>query len=384
MRRKRQKMLRAWAEFRFSVIGQLLACPPPKGKLQEALDDLAARTWSHPTLPKMVNYNFSTIERWYYQARESDDPIQALMRKTRADAGHNRAMSQMQLVELGKQYQRYPHWSYQLHLDNLVALTKERPDLGLPPKYATVRRRMIERGWRKQKSARAKPTKGMQMAAERLEQREVRSFEAEFVHQLWHLDFHKFARRVVDSAGRWQTALALAVLDDRSRLCCHLQWYLAETAENLIHALRQAFQKRGLPRSLMHDNGAPMIAHETQNGLVRLGIVSDNTLPYSPYQNGKQEVFWATLEGRLLAMLTHVDPLSLDFLNRASLAWVEQEYNRRVHEELDTSPLDRMLKGPEVGRPCPEGQALQFAFTLEERRTRAPQRRHHQDQGGAL
>ena len=26
----------------------------------------------------------------------------------------------------------------------------------------------------------------------------------------------------------------LGILDDRSRLCCHLQWYLAETAEDLV------------------------------------------------------------------------------------------------------------------------------------------------------
>jgi putative transposase len=38
------------------------------------------------------------------------------------------------------------------------------------------------------------------------------------------------------------------VLDDRSRLACHLQWYLSESAENIAHGLSQAFLKRGLPR----------------------------------------------------------------------------------------------------------------------------------------
>jgi len=40
----------------------------------------------------------------------------------------------------------------------------------------------------------------------------------------------------------------LGVLDDRSRVACHLQWYLDETAETLVHGLTQAIQKRGLPR----------------------------------------------------------------------------------------------------------------------------------------
>ena len=34
-------------------------------------------------------------------------------------------------------------------------------------------------------------------------------------------------------AGRWVKPLLLGVLDDHSRLVCHLQWYLSESAEVL-------------------------------------------------------------------------------------------------------------------------------------------------------
>jgi len=34
-----------WAHFRFSVIGQLLAAPPPKGELKAVLRALAAQQW---------------------------------------------------------------------------------------------------------------------------------------------------------------------------------------------------------------------------------------------------------------------------------------------------------------------------------------------------
>mgnify|MGYP006197459033 CR=1 FL=1 len=37
-----------WASFRFSVVGQLLAAPPPKGMLRRELKQLAARMWRHP------------------------------------------------------------------------------------------------------------------------------------------------------------------------------------------------------------------------------------------------------------------------------------------------------------------------------------------------
>ena len=67
--------------------------------------------------------------------------------------------------------------------------------------------------------------------------------------------------------GQWVYPLLLGILDDRSRLCCHAQWYLAEGAEELCHGLSQAFQKRALPRALMTDNGSAMLAAETDRGL---------------------------------------------------------------------------------------------------------------------
>lgn len=93
------------------------------------------------------------------------------------------------------------------------------------------------------------------------------------------------------ATGHWCTPLLLGVIDDHSRLICHLQRYFDETAETLVHGLSQALQKRGLPRALMSDNGAAMVAEEFTAGLHTLGIVHETTPPYSPYQNAKQQSF---------------------------------------------------------------------------------------------
>jgi putative transposase len=122
---------------------------------------------------------------------------------------------------------------------------------------------------------------------------------------------------------------------------------------------------RALPLS---DNGAAMTAAEVVEGLARLGILHQTTLPYSAYQNGKQESFWGSVEGRLLAMLEHVPDLTLAFLNDTTLAWVEHEYNRRTHSETGEAPIARFLAGPSVMRPCPDSAALRLAFTRTERR----------------
>ena len=163
--------------------------------------------------------------------------------------------------------------------------------------------------------------------------------------------------------------MLLAILDDRSRLICHAQWYLDETVETLVHGLCQAFHKRALPRALMSDNGAAMTAAAFVQGLERLGIVHQTTLPYSPYQNAKQEVFWAQVEGRLMAMLEGQPEISLKLLNEATGAWVERDYHRRRHAELGATPMAVYLEAPEVGRPyTPDSQALARAFREQVRR----------------
>ncbi len=329
-----------WAHFRFSVIGPLLAAPPCPGQLQEQLRELAAKKWRHPISGEWTVVGFSTLERWYYKARLAHGPIAALQRKIRSDHGRHPSVSPQLLELLREQYRQHPSWSYQLHFGLF-----KRPRRG--PVHSP----------------------GGQAAEHRYEAREVRSYENEYVNGLWHLDFHHGSLRVLQADGQWVYPILLGILDDHSRLCCHLQWYLAEGARELCHGLSQAFQKRDLPRSLLFDNGSAMIAAETEQGLTRLGVLFENTLPYSPYQNGKQESFWGQVEGRLLPMLEGVADLTLDQLNDVSQPWVELEYNRKVHSEIGQTPLERFLNDKNVSRRCPATEQLQQAFTTEVRRT---------------
>ncbi|MDP2644390.1 MAG: DDE-type integrase/transposase/recombinase [Desulfobacterales bacterium] len=207
------------------------------------------------------------------------------------------------------------------------------------------------------------------LAEQRFEDFEIRSYESQYVNALWHCDFHHGSLKALLPDGQWRGVELLGVLDDCSRLCAHAQWYLSETAENLIHGLMQGFEKYDLPRGLMSDNGSAMTAAETVQGLARLGIVHEKTLPYSPQVNGKQECFWGQVEGRLLAMLEGCKDLTLAQLNEATLAWVDREYNREVHSEIGEPPLSRFLTVKNLGRACPESRKLREAFTAQVLRT---------------
>ncbi|MCP4536475.1 MAG: transposase family protein [Chloroflexi bacterium] len=350
-----------WARLRFAIIGPLLAAPPPRGQLRKTIAALVNKDWVHPVDGTTIRFGFATLERWYYAAYKAKDPVAALRRQLREDAGRFRMLSAALIHELEMQYKAHTGWTVQLHYDNLAVLADEDLALHPMPSYSTLRRYMKARGYHRRRRPK-RDTPGARQAEKRLQQLEVRSYEVEYVHGLWHTDFHHGSRQVLTTSGSWVKPLLLCIIDDHSRLICHLQWYLDESAEVLVHGLSQALQKRGLPRSLMTDNGSAMKADEFTSGLHALGILHDPTLPYSPYQNAKQETFWATLEGRLMAMLEDVKDLTLDRLNEVTQAWAEQEYHNHHHDEIKTTPLRRFLDAPQVGRDCPDSKTLRQVF----------------------
>lgn len=350
------------ARLRFSIIGPLLAAPPVPGSLKAELLQLGAKTWRHPVSGFDVAFGVSTLERWYYAARRALDPVAALKDRLRGDVGRFPSLTPIAIATLTTQYREHQGWTAQLHFDNLRAALKG-SDTTIAS-YPTIRRYLKAQGMFRQAQPK-RATAGALAARDRLERLEVRSFEVDHVCALWHLDFHHGSRRVLTRQGEWVKPMLLGVIDDRSRLVCHLQWYLDETAESLIHGLSQAFMKRGLPRALMTDNGAAMLAEETTTGLAKLGILHQTTLPYSPYQNAKQESFWGRIEGRLMALLEGEETLTLDALNLATQAWTEQEYHRTRHTEINATPLAHYLAGPTVRRDCPATSVLSAAFRVE-------------------
>jgi putative transposase len=186
-----------WARFRFSVIGPLLSAPPDTGELKATLKTLSEKEWRHPITSLPVKFSVSTLERWYYRAKRDADPVGVLRTKRRTDAAVSRKLSAALKNVLRVQYRDHPGWSCQLHLDNLRAMVKKTPELGTVPSYSTVHRYMLANGLHKRRAVKQRETKGVLIAQEKLQNREIRSFEVDHVHGLWHLDFHHGSRKIV-------------------------------------------------------------------------------------------------------------------------------------------------------------------------------------------
>ncbi len=198
-----------WARFRFSVMGSLLSSPPARGAIQTAIRSLAEKTWSHPVTGRNLHVAAGTIARWYYMARrQRDDPVGALRRAVRKDRGKISLAAPL-AERLRLQYGDRPHWSHQLHYDNLVALVKADPSLGRLPSYSTVKRYMQAHGLVKKPGIQLHERPGEARAERRRQTREVRSYEVTHVGALWHLDFHhgslKVLRNVQETTSRFHT-----------------------------------------------------------------------------------------------------------------------------------------------------------------------------------
>ena len=79
--------LRKRAEFRFAVVAELLARPPDPGALTKRLDELCQKPWKDPVTGLSMRLSRTTIERWYYKARKTESPVEALFPKKRQGDG---------------------------------------------------------------------------------------------------------------------------------------------------------------------------------------------------------------------------------------------------------------------------------------------------------
>jgi len=70
-------------------------------------------------------------------------------------------------------------------------------------------------------------------------------------------------------------------------------------------------------------------------------LIGSETLSANP---GKIEAFNGFCTTNFIAEVKASNIITLDQLNEAFLAWVDEEYNRRKHSELGMSPKQRWLK----------------------------------------
>ncbi|KVW29022.1 DDE-type integrase/transposase/recombinase [Burkholderia ubonensis] len=134
----------------------------------------------------------------------------------------------------------------------------------------------------------------------------------------------------------------VSLMDDASRLIAHSAFCLSETALDIEGVLRQALLRRGVPKTIVVDNGAAYCASALQGICARLSMRLVYCRPYAPEGKGKLERWHRTLRDQFLAELDTTNICELADLNARLWAWVEQVYHRLPHSALgNQTPLSR-------------------------------------------
>jgi putative transposase len=340
--------------FRYVILQPILTSPPVPGELALRLREISSKSHIQPWDHRSIKVSIRTLERWYAECKNATLPTEVLQPKLRSDRQKTRVVLDVHKKWLSEFNQKYPSWSVQLLYDNMKAANIGETN----PSYSSILRYFKAQGF----LTRSTRSKNRNV-------KDIRSYEVEYVGQLWHMDFHMGSRMVLTESGEFKQPICMAIIDDKSRLVCHAQWFLNETAEVLVHGLCQAIAKRGMPATFYTDNGSAMKAHELLTGLELLSIKKESTLPYAAYQNGKQESFWKPLEGRLMKMLPREKRITLEILNTVTQAWVEQDYHMNIHSETKETPLFRFFKEKDVLRQSPTFKDLKASFRMRTKRT---------------
>jgi len=191
------------------------------------------------------------------------------------------------------------------------------------------------------------------------------AFAKAHANEMWQADT-LFGPYVTHNGTPTQSKL-IAFLDDASRVCCHGQFFFAETVDTLIEALRAAFYKRGVPQSLYVDNGSIYTSKEIVQICVRVGCLLHHTPVRDGAAKGKVERYFRTVRDQFL--IRALDLSSLEALNRQFTEWVEEQYNAQPHSVLGMAPLDRYALDRSRVRFLPPNEANEELFFVEDDRT---------------
>ena len=296
-------------------------------------------------------FTWTTIQTWLYRYKAGG--VTTLENNTRSDKGKTRKIGLQELQEA---------------ID--TALPKLRHKNRTPTKRAVYRQCIeLELFTRSQIApntfSRLVGTHELFKPSSESDSKRRLAFAKAHANDMWQADT-LYGPYVHINGSPTQTRL-IAFIDDASRVCCHGQFFQAETTETLTEALRAAFYKRGVPASMYVDNGSIYTSKEIVQICGRVGCLLHHTPVRDGAAKGKVERFFRTVRDQFL--IRALDLSGLEPLNRAFTEWVEEQYNAQPHSILGMSPLDRYGMDRSRIRFLPPNEVNDELFFVEDDRT---------------
>ncbi len=340
------------ALLRYQIISPFLAADPPRGQRGQLIEQLACRQWVLEEEGRLLSPRPETIRYWLRLYRTGG--LEALKDKPRRDAGQPRGLTAQIVAEACRLKQEVPERSLRRVIRILEATEKIAP--------GAVARSTLHRALR----ARGLSARKLQPPQDK----DLDRFQADYANDLWQADMLT-GPWLPDPQrpGKHRRAHLYAFLDDASRLVPYGRFFFKGDLPALELVMKRSIQRFGCPRQVYYDNGMVFRSRKMAQICATLDmhrIVF--TTPYRPMGHGKIEAFNRTCRAQFLCELKASPLRTLDELNRAFLAWLELEYNKSGHSELDSSPHQRWLQDAGRARYVDE-EALRKAFLFRVERT---------------
>ena len=340
----------AQALCRYEVVGRYLALNPRRGTKRKLLEELAGQAWTGPD-GEPFRVAAETIRVW--TRRYLRDGLPGLMDKGRPRRGVAALTAKQRKL--------------------ICALKREVPERSLE-RIIKIAEELcqVERGvLRRSTVHRVLQANGLSARASRVPDRhDLDRFEADSSNDLWQSDMLMGPWLPdPDWPGKVRRAHLYAFLDDHSRLLLHGRFSFRENLPYLELVFRRSLQKWGVPRRVYYDNGQVYRSRHMKQIVAELGIYRIAfTRPRRPMGHGKIEALNRYVRAAFIAELKASRITTLDELNEAFVAWVDRDYNRRVHTETGEAPLDRWRRGADRARYA-DDEKMRQAFLWKETRT---------------
>jgi putative transposase len=175
----------------------------------------------------------------------------------------------------------------------------------------------------------------------------TKAFEAPWVNELWMTDFSPGPFLSIAGQKKALATHLCAIIDDHSRVVPHAAYYPTADTRSFHQSLKEAVQRRGLPRKLYTDQGRPFTNDHTRVICANLGIRLLHAKPYHAWSKGKIERLFFTIQSDFEACLRLPGqmPASMAELNARLWDWLQTIYHSRRHEGIAMTPNERFAQG---------------------------------------
>jgi transposase InsO family protein len=267
-----------------------------------------------------------TLRRYLQRFRE--EGVRSLTRKQRSDAGHMRVFSE-QILTRAKQLLAQNNRRSIPMLMELLRADEQVGELVKQISPSTLYFHLKQTG-HEFRGGNNDPPVGI-----------YRRFEAEYPNQLWQGD----ARYGIPlphptKTGKRKMTYLFAWMDDFSRKIMGARYYWDTKLPRMEDIFRRAVLRWGLPLRLFCDNGKVYVSKHFLILVSDLGIKKIHHRAYASWAKGKIENVMKAFK-RFQSEAAVAGFQTLQELNSALAAWIEVEYNNKVHSGTGETPNER-------------------------------------------